>query len=94
VAAALDALQTYMQGRIADRGAPSWRVVLWQGSEWLILGALTPLTYYLGRRFPLRGARLGRNVAVHVGGALALCAAWAAAGAALRFTLRQPARRT
>ena len=87
VPAVLDAFQTYMQGQVTGRGEPSWRVILWQGSEWLILGALTPLTYYLGRRFPLRRPRLARSVIAHVLGALALCVAWAASGVALRFLL-------
>jgi two-component system, LytTR family, sensor kinase len=86
VPAVLDALQTYAQGRLAGRATPA-REMLWQGSEWLILGALTPLTYYLGRRFPLRRPRLARNLAVHAAGALALCVAWAAAGVALRLVL-------
>jgi len=87
VPAALDAFQTYMQGQVTGRGEPSWRVILWQGSEWLILGALTPLTYFLGRRFPLRRPRLGRNIIAHVLGALVLCVTWAASGVALRFIL-------
>ncbi|MFN2563696.1 MAG: sensor histidine kinase [Gemmatimonadaceae bacterium] len=86
VTAVLDGFQAYMQARIA--GEPvSWRAVIWQGSEWLILGALTPITYHLSRRFPLRRPRLARNVLTHVGGALALCVGWAAAGVALRLVL-------
>src|SRR4051812_32828752 len=63
VPAVLDAFQTYLQGQL-DRsgGTPPGRFILWQGAEWLILGALTPITYYLGRRFPLRRGRLARNV--------------------------------
>jgi hypothetical protein len=51
--AVLDGFQAYMQARIAGE-AVSWRAVIWQASEWVILGALTPITYHLGRRFPLR----------------------------------------
>jgi signal transduction histidine kinase len=84
--ALLDGFQAYMQARIA-REAVSWRAVIWQASEWVILGALTPITYYLSRRFPLRRPRLARNVLLHLWGALALCVAWAAAGVALRLVL-------
>ena len=73
VPAVLDAFQTYLQGRLGGDGPPAWRFILWQGTEWLILGALTPITYYLGRRFPLRRGRLARNVAVHAVGAMVLC---------------------
>jgi two-component system LytT family sensor kinase len=86
VTAVLDGFQAYMQARLA-REPVSWRAVVWQGSEWLILGALTPITYYLGRRFPLRRPHLARNVVTHVGGALALCIGWAAAGVAMRLLL-------
>jgi two-component system, LytTR family, sensor kinase len=86
VSAILDGFQTSMQARLA-REAVSWRAVLWQGSEWLILGALTPITYTLSRRFPLRRPRFVRNVLVHSGGALALCVAWAGAGVAMRVVL-------
>jgi signal transduction histidine kinase len=75
-----------MQARIA-REAVSWRAVIWQGSEWLILGALTPITYHLARRFPLRRPRLSRNVLAHLGGALVLCVGWAGAGVAMRIVL-------
>jgi two-component system LytT family sensor kinase len=86
VTAVLDGFQAYMQARIT--GEPvSWRAVVWQASEWLILGALTPITYHLGRAFPLRQPHLARNVVVHVCGALALCVAWASAGVALRLIL-------
>ena len=87
IPAVLDAFQSYLQGRLGGEGEASWRYIVWQGSEWLILGALTPLTYYLGRRFPLRRPRLARNIAAHVLGALVLCVAWAAAGVALRLVL-------
>jgi two-component system LytT family sensor kinase len=86
VTAVLDGFQAYMQARIG-REAVSWRAVIWQASEWLILGALTPITYYLARRFPLRRPRLARNVLVHLCGALVLCLAWAGAGVGLRLLL-------
>ena len=77
----------YLQGGLGQYGYVSWRLIVWQGSEWLILGALTPITYYLGRRFPLRRPRLARSIVAHVIGALVLCLAWAAAGALLRLIL-------
>jgi two-component system, LytTR family, sensor kinase len=86
VTAVLDGFQTYMQAKIAGE-AVSWRAVIWQGSEWVMLGALTPITYYLSRRFPLREPYLTRNVVVHGCGALALCLAWAGGGVAMRVLL-------
>jgi two-component system, LytTR family, sensor kinase len=86
VTAVLDGFQAYMQARLG-REPVSWRAVVWQASEWIILGALTPITYHLGRRFPLRQPRVRLHLLVHLGGALALCVAWAGAGVALRLIL-------
>jgi len=86
VPAVLDGSLTYVQGVLAGR-PPSWPEVFWQANEWLILGALTPLVYWLARRYPLRPPILGRNLLAHVGGALLLCVGWATAGASLRWAL-------
>ena len=86
VPAVLDGSLTYVQGMLAGR-RPSWPEVFWQGNEWLILGALTPLVYWLARRYPLRPPIVGRNILAHVGGALLLCIGWATAGASLRWVL-------
>ena len=87
IPAVLDSFQMYLQRALGQYGDVSWRLIVWQGSEWLILGALTPITYYLGRRFPLRRPRLARSIGAHIIGALVLCIAWAAAGALLRLIL-------
>jgi two-component system LytT family sensor kinase len=92
VPAVLDALQTYLQARL--HGHPArWQDLVFQGSEWLFLGALTPLTYYLGRRFPLRRAHWPRTLVVHLAGALGLCVGWASLGVLLGLILeRYPAQ--
>lgn len=82
VPAILDSLQAYLKGRFGEQGAANWRWVAWQGGEWLILGALIPITYVLGRRFPLRQPHLVRHLMVHAGGALLLCIGWASIGIA------------
>jgi two-component system LytT family sensor kinase len=93
VPAVLDALQTYLQARLLDGHPPRWRDVVFQGTEWLFLGALTPITYYLGRRVPLRRADWPRALAVHLAGALGLCVGWASLGVLLGFALdRYPAQ--
>ena len=86
VPAVLDGSLTYVQGVLAGR-PPSWPEVFWQANEWLILGALTPLVYWLARRYPLRPPIVARNLLAHVGGALLLCIGWATAGASLRWLL-------
>ena len=62
VPAVLDAFQTYMQGRLGDQpNGTSWENVIFSGTEWLFLGALTPITYQLAKRFPIRRETLGRT---------------------------------
>ncbi len=80
VPAVLDVVQGYLQGRLDPENAPGWRWLVWGGFEWIILGALIPITYYLGRRYPLRAPWVGRHLAVHVAGALLLCFLWAGFG--------------
>jgi two-component system, LytTR family, sensor kinase len=89
VPAALDALQSWMQGRLAGQAKVSWSEVVFSGSEWIFLGALTPIIYYLARRFPLRRETAGRTLAAHLVGSLVLCVGWATAGVAMRAALRR-----
>jgi two-component system, LytTR family, sensor kinase len=86
VPAVLDGFQAYMQARL-DGQPTSWQFVIFSGTEWLFLAALTPIAYYLGRRLPLRRETLGRTLAIHLGGALLLCIGWASLGVALRYVL-------
>lgn len=83
VPAVLDVVQSYLQGKLDPENAPGWRYLLWSGFEWIILGALIPITYFLGRRFPLRQPHVARHLAVHAGGALLLCVGWAGFGMAM-----------
>ena len=93
VPAVLDAFQTYMQGKIGRPYGTSWDNVIFSGTEWLFLGALTPITYQLAKRFPITRETLRRTLGVHVIGALLLCLGWATAGVALRYVLGMvPAR--
>lgn len=80
VPAVLDVLQSYIQGRIDPRNAMTWRWMLWSAFEWIILGALIPITYFLGRRYPLRSPNVGKHIAIHAAGATILCVGWAGIG--------------
>src|SRR5690348_11440477 len=78
VPAALDALQSYIRERLG--GGVHWNDVIFAGSEWIFLGALTPIAWLLAARFPLRRDRVGRTLAVHFAGASALVFGWASLG--------------
>lgn len=87
VPALLDALQQYATQKLSGKPKISWADVIFSGTEWLFLGALIPIAWYLARRFPLRRETLGRTLLAHFGGSLLLCIGWAAAGVALRYAL-------
>jgi two-component system, LytTR family, sensor kinase len=92
VPAALGVFQAAMQARLNGEAA-RWQDLVFEGGEWLFLGALTPITWFLARRFPLRRARWGRTLAAHLAGALALCVGWASLGVLLGHMLdRYPAQ--
>lgn len=91
--AVLDALQTYVKARLGTSGQVPWGDVIFAGSEWLFLGALTPIAYYLDRRFPFQRAQWKRTFAAHIVGALGLCIGWASLGVLLGLLLhRYPAQ--
>ena len=91
VPAALGVFQAYMQARISG-DSPRWQDLAFEGGEWLFLGALLPITYHLGKRFPFRSVQWKRSLIVHLAGALALCVAWATLGLLLGLVLdRYPA---
>ena len=96
VPAILAALAEFLQSRLGhwDR-PPGARELLWQGGDWFLYGALTPLVFLLARRFPLRRGRLAGNVPIHFLAALLLCVLWAGAGLLFRAALRlEPMGRT
>ena len=85
VPAVLGGLQQYMQGRISGDES-QWQQILFQAAEWLFLGALTPIVYLLGKRFPI-SPKWKLPVLVHAGGAMLLCFGWASLGILLGTVL-------
>lgn len=86
VPAVLSVVQGYMQSKLAGRPA-RWQDLVFQGNDWLILGALTPIIYYLGKRFPLTQDRWRIPLTIHLVGSLAICAVWAFFGIAFGLML-------
>lgn len=86
VPALLSGFNTYVQDRLDGR-PPEWRWVFFNSVDWLLYAVLTPIVFRLSRRFKLGRPHLARNVALHVGGALGMCVAWAALGTLLRLAV-------
>ncbi len=84
--ALLAAFRAWAQWREPD-GSVQWRVVAWEGGDWLLYGLVTPLVFVLARRFRLEKGRLARSLAVHVPASLAALFVWCAAGYVLHDAL-------
>ena len=91
VPAVLDAFKSYINSKLYGNGATDWGDVIFAGSEWLFLGALMPITYILGRRYPLLQRRdsIVRMTAIHAAGAIVLCVGWATLGVLLGLLLKR-----
>lgn len=87
VPALLDAGQMWLKERLDGTPGTNWGNVAFQGIEWLFLGALAPIAWYMARAFPLERAGWKRALAAHVAGALLLCAGWATLGIVLGLWL-------
>ena len=93
VPAVLNSFTSYMNSRLRGGGSANWGDVIFSGGDWLFFGALTPITFALARRFPLRREAVGRTFAAHLAGAVALCVGWASLGVLLGLLLhRYPAQ--
>ena len=71
VPALLNAFTTYLNSRFL-RGTADWRGVAFAAILWLSFGALTPIPYFLARRYPIKREKIFASVLVHLGGALVL----------------------
>ena len=86
VPAALTAFQSLMQAQL-EHEPVSWKGLVFGSGDWLFLGALTPLVYYVARRVPLQRAGWKRMLAAHLAGALGLCVGWTSLGIGLGLLL-------
>jgi two-component system LytT family sensor kinase len=92
VPALLSAFTSYLNSRFG-RGKGDWGGVIFSATLWLAFGALTPITYFLAQRYPLRREWIGRTVAAHLTGALVLCVGWTSLGVLMADLLNlRPAR--
>jgi signal transduction histidine kinase len=87
VPATLAALQAFAQHRLGNWGGELGRSILFEFGDWLLYGALTPIVFYLARRFPLERPHLVRRLLLHLGAAWFNCALWAAGGTLLRILI-------
>jgi signal transduction histidine kinase len=58
------------------RGFVDWAAVASYSGLWLFFGALTPIIYFVAKRYPLERGSLGRNIAAQLAGVSVLCIGW------------------
>jgi len=91
VAAALSLLsvmQQYMLGTLSGRPA-RWQDFVFYGVNWLTLGLLTLLPFYLGRRWPIAGLHRRPQIAIHTLGLVIFAVCWAIVGVLLGWLLHR-----
>jgi two-component sensor histidine kinase len=76
----LEGLTAFLRETLDSRPGVTWGGVAFETLEWFMLGSLMPVTYYMARRFPVQRLGWRRAAALHVAGALLLCATWTACG--------------
>ena len=84
--ALLAAFQDYLRARLGNESV-AWAHILWEGVDWILCAAFTPLIFVVAERYPLGRGRLWTSLPLHVVAALAFCAAWALTGAFFRSIL-------
>ncbi len=85
--AILAVFQTYVQARLGNRDPATWRDIVWEGGDWLLYALLTPAVFWFAGRYPLTRETIARRVPVHLAASILLCAAWAAGGVVLSWTV-------
>src|SRR5262245_48583231 len=85
--AALATLDRIVQRRLSGDPPPAAPELIWAGGDWLVYAFVTPIIFWLSRRWPIARPHLARRTALHLGIALLFCAAWAIGGTALRLAL-------
>jgi two-component system, LytTR family, sensor kinase len=89
VPASLNSFTVYLNSRVTGRA--NWVEIIFAASLWLIFGALTPIPYFLARRFPFRREGIVRTLSAHLVGALVMSLCWTSAGVLLSLPLvRRP----
>jgi two-component sensor histidine kinase len=76
----LEGTTAFLREALDPRPGINWGGVVFETLEWLLLGSLMPVTYYMARRFPIQRLGWRRALVVHILGALSLGILWTAFG--------------
>jgi len=85
--AALATVDRIAQSRLSGDPLPGVPDLIWAGGDWLVYAFVTPVIFWLSRRWPIARPHLARRTMLHLGLSLLFCASWAISGTALRLAL-------
>src|SRR5262245_22979511 len=85
--ALLSTFTSYLNSRFVGNGKTDWNAIAFTAVVWLAFGLFTLIPYFLARRYQLGHEALGRTIAAHLSGALALCFAWTSLSVLLAILL-------
>ena len=87
VPAILAVFQVYVQGLLGNRPPATARAFAWAAGDWLVYALLTPLAYWMARKYPFARGAFAKNAGIQVVSAVVLCALWAGGGVLLWWAL-------
>jgi len=87
IPAFLGAAQAIARVSLSRERTMGWEDVAFQSLDWLFLGGLSVIPYYVSRRFPLHSGRWKRAAAAHSAGAIVYWFGWAWLGIGLAMVL-------
>lgn len=81
------AIDTSVQWRLWGGDPPTLQRLLFSAGDWLIYGAVTPVIFWVSRRWPVRKPLVVRHAWLHLGFAIVFCLCWALSGKLLDASL-------
>lgn len=85
--AVLNVVNRVLQVRLQGWDAPTARELLFVAGDWLLYALVTPVIFWISRRWPVVKPHLRSRVMVHAAWALLFCVVWAVGGKVLELLL-------
>ncbi len=85
--AVLNVVNRVLQVRLQGWDAPTSQELLFVAGDWLLYALVTPVIFWITKRWPIVKPHVRARVVVHAGWALLFCVVWAVGGKVLELLL-------
>ena len=75
------------QVKLGGWSPPSAQELVFSAGDWLLYAAVTPVIFWISRRWPVVRPHIGRRFAIHLAWALLFCVVWASGGKVLELVI-------